>query len=310
MLDQQRGGFAVADTAVSLLNWTHGLTHMSDTSPTAAAMAVADADLARLAGWALHDIGDHTRARQYLALALVHAIRTGQRGLAASILYVLGRISLVEHDPRTALRLFQYGQICAQDAANSVEAARLLGNQAWAYAMTGDHRQTRDSLARAEFELARAHEVEPIEPWTKVFLTGGEFAGLGAVVWHELAIATAGDDPHTAEKYAGRALQLAQSSLASTTPDRPARSILFDHATTAACLFRLGEVRAAVESSASALTLATEISSARALSRLQTMAVTAKPFRRYADVRELRHQVRQLTVPALPRPIAPAWMPV
>lgn len=115
--DQRHGGGSVARKAVDLLKSTTALlAQYRGHTALAHSLLVATADLARLIGWAYHDIGDQHRARQFATLALVSARRAGVDSLVASTLYVLGRISLIERDPRVALRMFQLGQLPAQDA--------------------------------------------------------------------------------------------------------------------------------------------------------------------------------------------------
>ncbi|KZM70459.1 hypothetical protein [Nocardia terpenica] len=298
-LDQRHGGFAVVDSASGLLSWSRGLLHKCEDDSIATEMATALADLARLTGWAYYDVGQHSRARSYLTLGLSYARGASADSLAASILYVLGRVSLVERQPREALRIFQLGQISAQDASNAAESARLYSNEAWAHAMMGNQQQMNDALARAEHEIARADRAKA-DPWNAFFFTAGEHAGLTSAIFNELAVAS--DDASTVERYTLRALEQIRDSLVSAGPDRPARSVLFDHTLAASCQFRLGDVASGVVSAATALAMTSEVLSARVVGRLQTMSSAAEPFRRHADVQEVRYQVGQLALPA-PKPL-------
>jgi hypothetical protein len=295
-LDHRHGGYAVIDSASGLLGFGRGLLTRCDDRATMTSMLAALADLAGLTGWAYHDIGDQGRARSYLALALSYARNAGAGSLAASILYVLGRVSLVEQQPREALRMFRLGQISAQDALNAGESARLYANEAWAHAMMGNRQHMLDALARSEHEIARAHSAEP-DPWTAVFFTVGEHAGLTSVIFNELALAT--DDRHVAEEFTTRALERTLASLEmSTRSTRPIRSVLFDHTTAAAARFRLGDTASAVESADSALGMTAEVLSARVVTRLQAMAESAQPYCKRPDVREVCYQVHQLALSA------------
>ncbi len=294
-LDQRHGGLSVVDSASGLLNWSRGLLGRCEDETTAVPMSIALADLARLIGWAYHDIGEHGFARSYLTLALSYARSVGADSLTASILYVLGRMSLAERRPREALRMFQLGQISAQDASNAGESARLHTNVAWAHAMMGNRRQMHDSLARAEHEISQVGATD-MDPWNEVFFTAGEQAGLTSVIFNELALAS--DDPKIAQQYTIHALQRATDSLGSSADDRPIRSLAFDHTTAAACLFRLGDIGSAVASADMALALTGEVLSARVVDRLRTMSVGAQAFRKHTDVREICYQVDQLALPA------------
>ncbi|WP_216895650.1 hypothetical protein [Nocardia alni] len=294
-VDQRHGGLAVVDAAEGLLRSTEHLLHGCQDDATATAMSMALASLARLTGWAYHDAGEQHRARCYLALAFLYAQQAGADSLAASIFYVLGRISLFERQPKSALRLFQLGQISAQDAANRAESARLYSNSAWAHAMMGNERQMRDSLARAEHEMSLVDE-QDIDPWTQVFFTSGEYTGLTAVIYNEFAAAT--DSVALADRYAIIAVDTARASLRASQPDRPRRSLLFDLTTIATGCFRLRDRENAIDSGATALGMTGAVLSARALDRLRSMATAATGLRDYSDVRDVCHQVGQLALPS------------
>lgn len=293
-LDQRRGGFAVAASAEELLRSTERLLSGGRKGASAPSMRMALAELARLTGWAYHDIGDQKRARSYLALAFLYAQQAGADSLAASIFYVLGRISLFERHPRSALRLFQLGQISAQDASNRAESARLHSNSAWAYAMMGNERQMRDALARAEHEIGLVDE-GGLDPWTQVFFTAGEYTGLTAVIYNEFAAAT--DDVGLADRYTTVAVDTARTSLSASQPDRPLRSVLFDLTTLATGCFRMRDRESAVNSGVTALGMTGAVLSARALDRLKSMVGAASGLQDHSDVRDVCYQVQQLALP-------------
>ncbi|MFF0494176.1 hypothetical protein ACFYTQ_34600 [Nocardia sp. NPDC004068] len=292
--DQRHGGATVVDMAAATMRASQGLLLGCKDHRTKTALAVALADLARVAGWAYHDIGDHRRARQYLTLAMLYAGTAGAPSLVASILYVLGRISLGDRRPQHALRMFQLGQVPAQDAANNAESARLHANAAWAHAMMGNERLMRESLGRAEHELGRVDDKQ-IDPWTRVFFTPGEFTGLQSVIYNEMA-ATLHDDPARSARYTSAALDLIAHSLAAPLYARPTRSVLFDHITAAACQFRLHETELAVESARTALDMSSGILSARAVDRLRSIADPAASID-HNDAREIRRRIRRLMHP-------------
>ncbi|WP_280390705.1 helix-turn-helix domain-containing protein [Nocardia brasiliensis] len=288
-LDQRHGGHAVRESAVALLRSSHGLLAGCH-GPAKTAMMVAVADLARLAGWASHDIGDQARARAYCAKAFALAREAGAESLAASTLYVVGRISLFENDPAAALRVFQLGQMSAQMGMNRAESARLYTNEAWAHAMLGSERGMRDALARAQEELSRVDDAD-VDPWTEVFFSAGEFAGNLSVIFNGLAVAT--DDSALSERYTIASADRASASLAASTHLRPARSVLFDHITVATARFRLGDVDGAKTAANAALEMTGEVRSARATDRLQSMVKDAASCLRKPGVRELCRRVKR-----------------
>lgn len=286
-IDQHHGGFAVAHAAAELLRAsTATLDH--DRGPDADQMLIACADLARLAGWAYHDLGDQQRARRYATMALVFARRAGADSLVSASTYVLGRISLIERDPRTALRMFQLGQLPAQDSASGGESARLYANEAWAHAMMGNAGRMESALARAEEEISRVGD--QIDPWTRVFFTPGEFTGIQSVIYHEYALTAHGP---AAERYTAAAVERARASVSASRPGRPARSVLFDNITIATAAFRLGQIDDAVSYAGAALELSSHVVSARADGRLRAMMHTATLSSPRSDVRDLCHAIGQ-----------------
>ncbi|MEV0247457.1 helix-turn-helix transcriptional regulator [Nocardia sp. NPDC050712] len=300
-LDQRHGGGAIAYAAVGLLKSATALLARHRGHALAHALLVATADLARLIGWAYHDIGDQHRARQYAVMALISARRAGADSLVASTLYVLGRISLIERDPRAALRMFQLGQLPAQDAPGGGESARLYANEAWAHAMMGDAARMRTALARAEEEVARAGDL--IDPWTQVFFTPGEFTGMQSVIYNEFALTARGQ---TAEHYTSAAIDAARASLAGPAPERPARSILFDNITIATGMFRLGQIDEAMSFATSALALTNQVDSGRVGDRLRQMVHAATLASSRSDVRDMCHAIRRTarTARRTPRPMS------
>lgn len=287
--DQRHGGGSIARTAVDLLKSTTALlAGYRGHTTLAQALLVVTADLARLIGWAYHDIGDQHRARQYATMALVSARRAGADSLVASTLYVLGRISLIERDPRIALRMFQLGQLPAQDATGSGESARLYANEAWAHAMMGDVGRMRTALARAEDETARV--ADPIDPWTRVFFTPGEFTGMRSVIYNEYALTARGQ---TAERYTAEAVDAALASLAASTPGRPARSILFDNITIATGAFRLGQIDDAVAFATASLEMTGRVDSGRVGDRLGHLVDAATLASSRSDVRDICDGIRR-----------------
>ncbi|MFD4351657.1 hypothetical protein ACFWPX_03830 [Nocardia sp. NPDC058518] len=288
-LDQRHGGGSVACTAVDLLKSTTALlAQYRGHTALAHSLLVATADLARLIGWAYHDIGDQHRARQYATMALVSARRAGADSLVASTLYVLGRISLTERDPRVALRMFQLGQLPAQDATGGGESARLYANEAWAHAMMGDVGRMRTALSRAEEEMAMV--ADPVDPWTRVFFTPGEFTGMQSVIYNEYALTARGQ---TAEHYTSEAVDAARASLAASTPRRPARSILFDNITIATGTFRLGQIDDAVSFATASLEMTGQVDSRRVGDRLGQLVHAATLASSRSDVREVCHASRR-----------------
>ena len=166
-LDASSGGGSCRDAVLAQVRWAQqallGGGYRQDLEKR---LHVAVADLHNLAGWVSFDIGLYTSASAHYRRALEQAQHAEDSSLVANILYRMGRLHLhlVETvtpgerttQARNALRLFQLGQIAAQESRCEVTVAMLCANEASAYAVLGDEAQTLRSLARAQDEFARA----------------------------------------------------------------------------------------------------------------------------------------------------------
>jgi len=290
-LDQRHGGGAAIDAARGFLGWATGMLHSRQDEPTRQSLQIALADLSSLVGFAFHDAGDQGKARSHLSQALVYARDADAPGLVAAVLYRLGRVSLHREQPLDALRLFQLGQIAAQDADDPAEVARLHANEAWAYAQMGQQHQMSSALARAEDEMSR---VDPAgaQPWTAVFFSPGDFAGHRALVHGVLTRATR--DHATASRHATAAAELAATALATSTTERPARSQVFDRIVLAAAQLQAGDADAGIRTGQDAVALTESLRSARATARLTDVAEAASAYRARPDAVELRRRIAAL----------------
>jgi transcriptional regulator with XRE-family HTH domain len=288
LLDQRYGGGAVVDAARGFLGWASGMLHSRYDEATQRTLPISLADLSSLVGWAFHDAGAQEQARRHLTQALVYARDAEAHGLVAAVLYRLGRLSLHRERPLDALRLFQLGQIAAQDADDPAEVARLHANEAWAYAQMGQHQQMHSALARAQDEAERVAPATA-QPWTAVFFAPGDFTGHCALVHGVLARATS--DARSAARHAVHAAELAKTALAASTSERPARSQVFDRIVLAAALLRAGEPAAGISNGHEAVILTTTLRSARATARLADIADAASAFGHEPGAVELRQRI-------------------
>jgi transcriptional regulator with XRE-family HTH domain len=295
-LDQRYGGGAAVDAARGLYGWAHGMLHSTADDATRTELKVALADLSSLVGWAFHDAGKQQAARRYLMNALVLARDADENALVASVLYRLGRVSLHQHNPVDALRLLQLGQIAAQEARNAAELARLHTNEAWAYAMMGQEHQVLDSLARARFELSRL-DPSTSAPWVATFLIEGGFTGNEALIYSTLA----GGVSEVAEsrRCAARAAELAATALACSGSERPVRSQIFDRIILATNQLRIGEIEVGLGIAHSAVNDAQTLKSARAMQRLDEIAIAASIHAaKNSDALHLRECIATISRPS------------
>jgi tetratricopeptide (TPR) repeat protein len=147
------------------------------------------ADLHNLAGWVSFDIGLYQSAQAHYRRALEQAEHAGDASLVANVVYRMGRLHLHLADiaddaaarlnhARSALRLFQLGQIAAQESGCGITVSMLCANEASAYAVLGEERQTVRSLARAADEFDRAEPTES-PSWVRFFGTADLAATAG-----------------------------------------------------------------------------------------------------------------------------------
>jgi len=224
----------------------------------------------QVAGWACHDLGDHGPARRYLTAGLALAREIDDLPLITGAFYRLGRISIHQGRAREALRLWQLGQIVAQDSGCLVSVAVLHANEAWAYAALGSDDLVCDALARAEGELARV-DANTVPSWARFFLAPADINGIAGVVYTCLA----SHDVHRA-KYAPVAIERSSKAYQQRQAGE-ARSRTFDAISLAAGYLLEGELGAAERYAHAAIDMTIKIDSVRAVDRLNTVAALARP---------------------------------
>lgn len=287
--DADGGGGSCRDSAVAYLRWAHGLLgSRPDSDETARALKVALSDLYQVAGWACHDLGDHGDARRYLAAGLALAREIDDLPIIAGGFYRLGRVSVHQGRAREALRLWQLGQIVAQDSGCLVSVAVLHANEAWAYALLGSDELVCDALARAEGELARV-DAESVPPWARFFLSPADINGMAGVVYTCLAA-----HPQHRTRYAPMAIERSEEAYR-LRREGEARSHTFDAISLATACLLDGELREAERHGHTAVDLAERIASMRAVDRLANLARLAAPRAGDSGIEGLRERVALLT---------------
>src|SRR5207248_3804697 len=100
--------------------------------------------------------------------------------LVANVLYRMGRVYLHQDAPNDALKLFQLGQIAAQESGSELAVAVLCANEAWAYAAMRNERQAIKLIQRTKDEFARADHTNP-DSWVSFFNETDLYAMVGTV---------------------------------------------------------------------------------------------------------------------------------
>jgi tetratricopeptide (TPR) repeat protein len=168
-LDHQYGGVALRDIAASEATQAEVLMQTSCTDKMRARLAAALADLHMLAGWMSFDSDLVDEARTHFARALDLAKMGESEILVASILSRAGQMHMHHHAYDTALKLFQLGQLAAQNAGSPLDVALLCTQEAQAYYHMGSDEQALKLLGRARDELARV--APPSNDWDSVLAT-------------------------------------------------------------------------------------------------------------------------------------------
>ncbi|PRX47816.1 helix-turn-helix protein [Prauserella shujinwangii] len=275
-LDYQYGGGFCRDAVVAQLSWGQQMLQASGTEPVRTRLYVALADLHSLAGWTSFDIGLIDSARGHFAHALDLAKQGENHPLVANILYRMGRVYLHQEAPNDALKLFQLGQIAAQESGSELAVAVLCANEAWAYAMMGNAEQAVKLLGRTRDEFQRA-DLANAESWVRFFTETDVYAMVGTV---HTALAQH-DATHT--KYAIPALNKAVDSYG----DDMARSKTFNLSALATNHLLEGDIDYGAKIGGKALDCAEGLKSGRIKDRMRPLREEAERRANNADAREL-----------------------
>ncbi|KMS82918.1 XRE family transcriptional regulator, partial [Streptomyces regensis] len=275
-LDYQYGGGFCRDAVVAQLSWGQQMLQSSSTEVVRSRLFVALADLHSLAGWTSFDTGLIDSARGHFANALNLAKQGDNHPLVANILYRMGRVYLAQEAPNDALKLFQLGQIAAQESGSELAVAVLCANEAWAYAMMGNAEQAVKLLGRTRDEFARA-DLANAESWVKFFTETDVHAMVGTV---HTELAQAADPSHT--KYAIPALTRAIDAY----NDEMARSKVFNLGMLATNHMIDGDIDHGVRIGGKALDSAEGLKSARIEQRMQPLKQEATRRSNNPDARD------------------------
>jgi tetratricopeptide (TPR) repeat protein len=240
------------------------------------------ADLHNLAGWTSFDLGLRRSARAHFAHALTQARISHDASLIANVLYRIGRLHLHDGMAAEALRFFQLGQIAAQDSGCALTVATLCANEAWAYAILGDARQTTNLFERAGDEFARADGATS-GVWVQ-FFNGAEITTLTGMAYLALS--------YTEPAYVGSA-RAVLTQMVTARDAGMARSHAFDLTALATACLRDGDINDGVRFGWQAVAAAGTLRSARVNDRLRPLAdalsVTVKMS---SDAADLAHRLK------------------
>ncbi|SFS84594.1 Transcriptional regulator, contains XRE-family HTH domain [Saccharopolyspora flava] len=282
-LDYRYGGGTCRDAVVAQLSWAQQLLDSTSSDPVRKQLFVALADMHSLAGWTSFDVGLLDPARSHFGRALEFAKRADDDSLVASVLYRMGRVYLHYQEPNEALKLFQLGQIAAQESGSSLTVAVLCANEAWAYGMLNKPDQVQKMVGRTKDEFARAN-VDDAPDWVR-FFTENDLHGMIGSAHDALAVF----DP---KKHASIAVAETIKCNEAYGADMQ-RTHVFGLSLQATNHFRAGDVQEALKVGRRALQFGERVKSARVADRLKPLELEAGKHRANSDSRDLFEEVRR-----------------
>lgn len=275
-LDNQYGGGHARDTVARYLHQevTPLLTDGRFDHPTGQQLLSAAAELAQLAGWQAYDTAHHGIAQRYLTLALDFAHAAADDGLGAEILAAMSHQATYLGHTTAGLDLARAAGQTAHRAGLPALTAEAHVMQAHALAKANDERACATALHQAEQALDRAdRSTDP--QWLSYF----DEAYLSAKFGH--CFHALGRNTH-AERFAARSLRM---------NDRFVRGKAFNLALLANIHAHQGQPDRACAIGAQALTLTTQLRSARAVRYLRDLQTQLAPHRRLPAVRHFTGRI-------------------
>lgn len=285
-LDYQYGGGTCRDAVLAQVNWSRNLLDATARPGAEQRLHRALGDLHNLAGWTSFDTGLKDSARFHFRLALEHAKQGGDHALVSNVLYHVGRLYLHYDAPNEALKMFQLGQIAAQDSGSQLCVAVLCANEAWAYAKMADPAQAMRSIGRARDEFARADHDGEIPSWVK-FFDINEVYGVTGEMHQWLA---ANEDLR--QKHAPLAVNATLKSCEGVDANMQ-RSHVFWLSTLATNHIRSGDVQHGLKVAEDALRMGAPIKSVRIADRMLPLQQEAERLKSNSDARDLAHRIAQ-----------------
>jgi hypothetical protein len=282
-LDYRYGGGTCRDAVVAQLSWAQQLLDATATEPVRKKLFVSLADMHSLAGWTSFDTGLLDPARSHFGKALEFAKQAGDESLVASVLYRMGRVYLHYQEPNEALKLFQLGQIAAQESGSALTVAVLCANEAWAYGMLNKPDQVQKMIGRTKDEFSRAN-VNDAPDWVR-FFTENDLHGMIGSAHDALAVF----DP---QRYAPIAVAETMKCNQSYGADMQ-RTHVFGLSLQATNHIRAGDLQEGIKVGRHALQIGEKVKSVRVADRLKPLEVEADRHRMNSDAGDLADEIRR-----------------
>jgi transcriptional regulator with XRE-family HTH domain len=282
-LDYRYGGGTCRDAVVAQLSWAQQLLDATATDQVRQKLFVSLADMHSLAGWTSFDTGLLDPARGHFGKALEFAKQADDDSLVASVLYRMGRVYLHHQEPNEALKLFQLGQIAAQESGSALTVAVLCANEAWAYGMLNKPDQVMKMVGRTKDEFSRAN-VADAPDWVR-FFDENDLHGMIGSAHDALAV-------YNPERFAP--LAVAETMKCNTSYGAEMqRTHVFGLSLQATNHIRAGDVQQGVKVGRHALNVGEKVKSVRVADRMKPLQIEAAKHRMNSDAHELSEQIRR-----------------
>jgi transcriptional regulator with XRE-family HTH domain/tetratricopeptide (TPR) repeat protein len=285
--DAAHGGGSCRDAILAHTRWAESLRAAACPDEVQPQLLTAVAEAKTLAGWTAHDLGLAMEARQHLTQALQTTQQAGAPAHSAIVLFSLGRVPLDNGDPVEALKLFQLGQIAAQDSRSATPVAFLLANEAVAYAQLGDARQAMTALRRAQDEYAHAGDEDQQPEYLRMFDQVALTTAAGRV-YSNLGLSNA--------RY--RELAITHLNGVLVDDNGRGRQRAFNQAWLATCLLADGDPAGGARLGNRVLDAARDLTSPRLLRALSPLQAEADRDQRHGDVHQLARDLQRLQTSA------------
>lgn len=282
-LDYRYGGGTCRDAVVAQLSWAKQLLDASASEPVRKKLFVSLADMHSLAGWTSFDTGLLDPARGHFGKALEFAKQADDDSLVASVLYRMGRVYLHHEQPNEALKLFQLGQIAAQESGSPLTVALLCANEAWAYGMLNRPDQVQHMVGRTKDEFARANVAEAPE-WVR-FFNENDVHGMIGSAHDALAV-------YEPDRYAPIAVAETIKCNEAYGADMQ-RTHVFGLSLQATNHIRAGDLQQGIRVGRQALQIGHKVRSVRVADRLKPLQIEASKHRANSDASDLAEDIRK-----------------
>lgn len=268
------GGSTQASRAVRLLDERAlPLLTTRPASRTERELCSVSAELARLAGWAALDIGQHGTAFYHFDHALDWSRQANDNDLSCYILATMALLATLRNSPATALDMAQ-GSVQTAGAGGTRVHTRVLSFtrliEARAHAKAGDARAASTALAAAEHLLEQASEQDGTPAWID-FLTHPRLASDAAEIHRDLGNA--------------RACLAWNEQAAAMPPTDFTRSVGMRLAVVATAHLRLGDLDESLSLAHRSVDILRNVESRRARGYVQDLTAALAPHRNTRPVR-------------------------